>query len=706
MKKIILILLISFFKFSFSENLVKVKVPLKTTDMYLYKDLEVGKYEGVYANFLEDISGKIDYSVDDSFYNKESKIEKESSVILRTFEKKNDKENFYIETPIIYTVTVLTKKNSFVKNMEDLKNLNVGYIKGSQGLEEIKTRFKNLNFVENIVKNREKGLESLEKGEIDALIIKDWLNYYDEKNVTRIIEKINYKEFIAVNKSRKDIYDKLKNKMDLLKNEEIDKIFTEERIKYYKYLLKDMPNYLIIKEKFAVIKVNLFKDKYMIPFYYLYKKEYRGITIKIIKEIEKILEIPIVFTSEKGELKSIVSRNKEDLDKYTFTKPYYGAKIAVANRSRDGFFENISDLDNKKVIVKSNSAIKEYIEERIKEPQIIEVETYQEGLDFLLSKKGDFLVGYFGSINGVISNNFIEDKIKIAGIINDSLDISLGVKKGEEELGQIFKLIFESFNVDKTIYDDSLTKNILVAKNYKLMAKVGIPILIFIIILIIVLINSEKNRKKSEELSYMLVKVLEMANKLRDEDTGEHTKRLGLYSEILAISVGKFSKKEIKDIKKYATVHDIGKITIPFNILNKPGKLTDKEFEVVKEHVNSGFEIVKNLKLGKLAENIVRFHHEKWNGKGYPLSLEGESIPLEAVIVGISDMYDTLRQEKAYKKSLTHEEAFKIIKLEANKSFSSEIVECFIKNHELFEKIYEENRESVDLASEVYSAIK
>lgn len=706
MKKIILILLISFFKFSFSENLVKVKVPLKTTDMYLYKDLEVGKYEGVYANFLEDISDKIDYSVDDSFYNKESKIGKESSIILRTFEKKNDKENLYIETPIIYTVTVLTKKNSFVKNMEDLKNLNVGYIKGSQGLEEIKTRFKNLEFIENIVKNREKGLEYLEKGEIDALIIKDWLNYYDEKNVTRIIEKINYKEFIAVNKSRKDIYDKLKNKMDLLKNEEIDKIFTKERIKYYKYILKDMPNYLIIKEKFDVIKVNLFKDKYMIPFYYLYKKEYRGITIKIIKEIEKILEIPIVFTSEKGELKSIVSRNKEDLDKYIFTKPYYGAKIAVANKSRDGFFENISDLDNKKVIVKSNSAIKEYIEERIKNPKIIEVETYQEGLDFLLSKKGDFLVGYFGSINGVISNNFIEDKIKIAGIINDSLDISLGVTKGEEELGQILKLIFESFNVDKTIYDDSLTKNILVAKNYKLMAKVGIPILIFIIILIIVLINSEKNRKKSEELSYMLVKVLEMANKLRDEDTGEHTKRLGLYSEILAISVGKFSKKEIKDIKKYATVHDIGKITIPFNILNKPGKLTDKEFEMVKEHVNSGFEIVKNLKLGKLAENIVRFHHEKWNGKGYPLGLEGESIPLEAVIVGISDMYDTLRQEKVYKKSLTHEESLKIIKLEANKSFSSEIVECFIKNHELFEKIYEENRESVDLASEVYSAIK
>lgn len=706
MKKIILSLIICLFSFSFGEDKIKVNIPLKTTDMYLYKNLETGKYEGVYTHFLEGISDKIIYKVDDSFYNNNSKVSKESSITVRTFEDKNNNNNYYIETPIRYTVTVLTRKNSFVKTMDDLNNLNVGYLKGSQGLKEIKTRFKNIKFIENSVKNREKGLEALEKGEIEALIVKDWLNYYDDNKITRIIDKFNYKECIGIDENRKDIYEKIKNRFDDLENEEIDKIINIERTKYYKYILKDTPNYLIVKNKFKTIKVNFPKDKYMIPFYYSYKNGYKGITIKVIKEIENVLDIPLVFTKDDGDIKPILIRNKKNLKSYTFTKPYYESKITIANRSRDGFIETVSDLDNKKIIVRKGSSVKEYIESRVKNPNIIEVDTYQEGLEKLLSEKGECLVGYFGSVNGIISNNFIEGKVKIAGILNDTLSISVAINKDQPELSQLVRMIVESFDVDKTIYDDSLTKNILVAKNYKLMAKIGIPLLMFIIILIIVLIISERNRKKAEELGYMLVKTLEMANKLNDEDTGEHTKRLGLYSEVLALEIGKFTKKEIEDIRKYATVHDIGKVTIPGDILKKPGKLTEKEFNIVKEHVNSGFEIVKNLKLGKIAENIVRFHHEKWNGMGYPLQLKGNEIPLEAALVGISDMYDALRQEKSYKKSLTHEEAVEIIKLESDKSFSSEIVECFIKNHKLFEKIYEDNKEAIDLVGEFYSAIK
>ncbi|WP_163469993.1 HD domain-containing phosphohydrolase [Fusobacterium sp. IOR10] len=706
MKKIILSLMICLFSFSFGENEIKVNIPLKTTDMYLYKNLEIGEYEGVYTHFLEGISNKVIYKVDDSFYNDNSNVSKESSVTVRTFEDENDEDNYYIKTPIRYTVTVLTKKDSFVKTMNDLNNLNIGYVKESQGLKEIETRFRNVKFIENSFKNREKALEALKNGLVEALIIKDWLNYYDDDKFTRVIEKINYKECIAIDKNRKDIYEKIKAQFDNFNNEEIDKIINIERTKYYKYILKDTPNYSIVKNKFKEIKVNLPGDKYMIPFYYSYKKGYKGITIKVLEEIEKVLDVPLAFTKDTGDIKPILIRNKESLKDYTFTKPYYESKVTIANRIRDGFIETISDLDNKKIIIRKDSGIKDYIESRVKNPHIIEVDTYQDGLDKLLSGKGECLAGYFGSVNGIISNNFIEGKVKIAGILNDSLSISVAINKDQPELSQLVRMIVESFDVDKTIYDDSLTKNILVAKNYKLMAKIGIPLLMFIVILIIVLIISEKNRKRAEELGYMLVKTLEMANKLNDEDTGEHTKRLGMYAEVLALDIEKFTKKEIEDIRKYATVHDIGKVTIPANILKKPGKLTEEEFNIVKEHVNSGFEIVKNLKLGKIAENIVRFHHEKWNGMGYPLGLKESEIPLEAALVGIADMYDALRQEKAYKKSLNHEETVKIIKLESGKSFSPEIVKCFIKNNKLFEKIYESNKEAVELAGEFYSAIK
>ena len=126
----------------------------------------------------------------------------------------------------------------------------------------------------------------------------------------------------------------------------------------------------------------------------------------------------------------------------------------------------------------------------------------------------------------------------------------------------------------------------------------------------------------------------------------------------------------------------------------------------MKEHVNIGYDLVKKLKLGKVAENIVRYHHEKWDGSGYPLGLKGENIPLEARIVAVVDVYDALRQKKFHRGALSHLEALTMIENEKGKSFDPELVDIFVANNKEFEKIYEENKESLDLATEFYSAIK
>ncbi|MEG0747186.1 MAG: HD domain-containing phosphohydrolase, partial [Cetobacterium sp.] len=107
-----------------------------------------------------------------------------------------------------------------------------------------------------------------------------------------------------------------------------------------------------------------------------------------------------------------------------------------------------------------------------------------------------------------------------------------------------------------------------------------------------------------------------------------------------------------------------------------------------------------------VAENIVRYHHEKWDGTGYPLGLKGEEIPLEARIVSIVDVYDALRQNKSHREGISHKEALEIIKSQKGKSFDPKLVDAFVKNDKEFEKIYEENKEALNLATEFYSAIK
>ena len=173
------------------------------------------------------------------------------------------------------------------------------------------------------------------------------------------------------------------------------------------------------------------------------------------------------------------------------------------------------------------------------------------------------------------------------------------------------------------------------------------------VILIVVLLKSEKNRRKAEKLSCILVEAFESINQLDQEEAGDHAKRFALYSILIAKKLGLDSKK-VQEIEKFSPLHDIGKVVIPNEVLNKPGKLTSEEFEQVKKHSIIGYQLIQNIGLGKTAENIAKYHHEKWNGTGYPLGLKGEEIPIEARIASIVDTYDNLRQDKAYRDGMSH----------------------------------------------------
>ncbi len=174
---------------------------------------------------------------------------------------------------------------------------------------------------------------------------------------------------------------------------------------------------------------------------------------------------------------------------------------------------------------------------------------------------------------------------------------------------------------------------------------------------------------------------LVMAAEFKDENTSEHLIRISNYCRFLAEKLG-IPKKMVEIITYASPMHDIGKIGIPDFILNKPGKLTNEEFEVIKTHTTIGANILNNSKseILQVAEKIAISHHEKWNGKGYPYGLKGTHIPIEGRIVALADVFDALTSERPYKKAFSIEVTCNIIREERGEHFDPEIVDIFFEH--------------------------
>ncbi|WGS65458.1 HD domain-containing phosphohydrolase [Marinitoga aeolica] len=203
--------------------------------------------------------------------------------------------------------------------------------------------------------------------------------------------------------------------------------------------------------------------------------------------------------------------------------------------------------------------------------------------------------------------------------------------------------------------------------------------------------NNIEYIEKNKVLIQEIISLLGNISEFRDEITGNHIVRVGKVAKIIASKIFK-DEKIIKEYYYAAQMHDIGKIGIPDRILLKPGKLTEEEYEQMKEHTKIGYKILKKIddEFFDLAARIALYHHEKFNGTGYPYGLEGKEIPIEGRIVAVCDVFDALISERPYKKGFSISEAIKIIKEESGKHFDPEIVQIFLENIEEIKSYYKE----------------
>jgi putative two-component system response regulator len=170
--------------------------------------------------------------------------------------------------------------------------------------------------------------------------------------------------------------------------------------------------------------------------------------------------------------------------------------------------------------------------------------------------------------------------------------------------------------------------------------------------------------EEAETILFALAQAVEQ----RDKHTGDHCQRIATYSVALGLSLG-LSRQELVALYRGGYLHDIGKIAVPDAILFKKGSLTEAEWEVMRAHTTKGEEICRPMKSLSMVLPIIRNHHERWDGTGYPDGLSGEQIPLLARVLQVADVYDALTSERPYKRSFSHQESIEILKQEADKGW-------------------------------------
>src|SRR5215471_488647 len=220
----------------------------------------------------------------------------------------------------------------------------------------------------------------------------------------------------------------------------------------------------------------------------------------------------------------------------------------------------------------------------------------------------------------------------------------------------------------------------------------------------------EAEKKHTEEIADLHLRTIEalsLAIEAKDHNTHDHLKRVQTYALRIGQDLG-LNEAELNAIRAAAMLHDIGKLAVPEQILSKPGRLTPEEFEKMKIHPVVGAEILDRVQFPYPVVPIVRSHHEKWNGSGYPDGLHGEMIPIGARILSVVDCFDALTSERPYRRAVSADEAMALLRAESGRSYDPRVVDCIERRYKGLEEVVSRSARvgsPVELVSKVDRAV-
>jgi diguanylate cyclase (GGDEF)-like protein/putative nucleotidyltransferase with HDIG domain len=203
----------------------------------------------------------------------------------------------------------------------------------------------------------------------------------------------------------------------------------------------------------------------------------------------------------------------------------------------------------------------------------------------------------------------------------------------------------------------------------------------------------EDQRRHAEEMASLHLRTIEalaLAIEAKDHTTHDHLQRVNVYAREIAKDLG-LTALEKEALLAAALLHDIGKLAVPEHIISKPGRLTPEEFEKMKIHPIVGAEILERVRFPYPVAPIVRTHHEKWDGTGYPAGIKGEDIPIGARILSAVDCLDALASDRQYRRALPLDEAMKVVQSESGKAFDPRVVECLSRRYVELERMAQDS---------------
>lgn len=305
------------------------------------------------------------------------------------------------------------------------------------------------------------------------------------------------------------------------------------------------------------------------------------------------------------------------------------------------------------------------------------------GYGFILDDSGLIIAHFDESEKGKIYPTNEEQKIMLANIFDPDKE-SFEMTIQGENCTVFFDQVLDEWYVVMVVSNTRLFHDLRI----QMMIGIFITLIVFLIIVVFCSISAriidqyqKKERESKERLDNMnanIIRALAYTIDAKDRYTSGHSQRVADYSLAIARRMGK-SEEEQRIIYYAGLLHDVGKIRVPEEVINKPGKLTEDEFEQIKVHPISGYHILKGIHDDEQIAQGAKYHHERYDGKGYPNGLEGENIPEISRIIGVADAYDAMASDRSYRNALPQEKVRSEIEKGRGQQFDKEIADIMIQ---------------------------